>query len=407
MHEGALPQPVSLRHILSDRAFRVIMLVVFVIMLGFGLVAPILPLFARSFGVSYSAAGLLISSFAFMRLAFDLFAGPLVDRWGEQRASIAALLFVAASSVLTGLAPNFTLAVIFRAAGGAGSALLFAALYSYLLKIVPAERMARASGLFYAAFNVGIIAGGPLGGVIAGAFGLRAPLYFYAGVLVVSAILYQLFVPNPRFEKPSGSEQHTGLARFTSVLRDSRFMLVAFVNFAYLWMIVAVYDTLTPLFGRDHLHMSPTLIGAMFAVALATEMLTMYPSGTVADRIGRKPVGIATFIWLIAIVSVLGFATNRVIFFVIMAAVGTATGSTGVIPTAMLGDVAAEGASGTAVGIFRFAGDLGMTLGPLAVGLTANTAGFHLAFPIAVLPALLATVAIARLPETLKRGEVA
>ena len=404
MHEGALPQPVSLRHILSDRAFRVIMLVVFVIMLGFGLVAPILPLFARSFGVSYGAAGLLISAFAFMRLAFDLFAGPLVDRWGEQRASIAALLFVAASSVLTGLAPSFTLAVIFRAAGGAGSALLFAALYSYLLKIVPAERMARASGLFYAAFNVGIIAGGPLGGVIAGAFGLRAPLYFYAGVLVISAVLYQRFVPNPRYEKPSGSEPLTGMARFTSVLRDSRFMLVAFVNLAYLWMIVAVYDTLTPLFGRDHLHMSPTLIGAMFAVALVTEMLTMYPSGALADRIGRKPVGIATFIWLIAIVSVVGFAGNRLVFFILMAAVGTATGSTGVIPTAMLGDVAAAGASGTAVGIFRFAGDLGMTLGPLAVGLTANTAGFHVAFSVAVMPAFIAVLMMARLPETLKRA---
>jgi sugar phosphate permease len=73
----------------------------------------------------------------------------------------------------------------------------------------------------------------------------------------------------------------------------------------------------------------------------------------------------------------------------------------------MLGDVAAEGASGTAVGIFRFAGDLGMTLGPLAVGVTANAAGFHVAFPVAVLPALLATFAIVRLPETLSRHPAA
>src|SRR6266704_1237663 len=114
------PSRPGIRQMLSDPALRVIMLVVFVIMLGFGIVAPILPLFARSFGVSYGAAGLLISAFAFTRLAFDLFAGPVVDRWGEQRASIAALLFVALSSFLTALAPNFPSAVVFRAAGGAG-----------------------------------------------------------------------------------------------------------------------------------------------------------------------------------------------------------------------------------------------------------------------------------------------
>ena len=404
MHEGALPQPASLRQILADPALRVIMLVVFVIMLGFGIVAPILPLFARSFGVSYGAAGLLISAFAFMRLAFDLFAGPLVDRWGEQRASIIALLFVAATSILTALAPNFALAVVFRAAGGAGSSLLFASMYSYLLKIVPAGRMARASGLFFGAFNVGIIAGGPLGGVVAGRFGLRAPLYFYAGVLVLSAIVYRRFVPDPMGTTAPGETPQVALARFVSVLRNRRFRFVAFVNFSYLWMIVCVYDTLTPLFARDHLGMSPTGIGAAFAVALVTEMLTLYPSGAVADRIGRKPVGIATFLWLTAIVSVVGWTRSEVVYFVLLAAVGTASGSSGVIPTAMLGDLASEGVSGTAVGIFRFAGDLGMTLGPLAVGLTANTAGFRLAFPVAAMPAFLATLAIARLPETLKRA---
>src|SRR6266516_4968689 len=130
VRDGQSAGKVSLRLILSDPAVRVVLLMIFVIMLGFGIVAPILPLFARSFGVSYGAAGLLISAFAFTRLAFDLFAGPVVDRWGEQRSSIAALLFVAGSSALTAVAPNYPLAVIFRAAGGAGSALLFAALFS-------------------------------------------------------------------------------------------------------------------------------------------------------------------------------------------------------------------------------------------------------------------------------------
>lgn len=390
--------------IIGDPALRVLMLVVFVIMLGFGIIAPILPLFARSFGVSYGSAGLLISAFAFTRLAFDLVAGPIVDRWGEQRASVAALLFVAASSALTGMAPNFPTAVVLRAAGGAGSAVLFAALYSYLLKIVPAERMARASGLFYGAFNVGIIAGGPLGGVIAGQFGLRAPLYFYAGVLVVSAVFFRRLVPDPPRAPRGETATISSGARLVAVLRDPSLMRIAIMNFAYLLMIVAVYDTLMPLFARDHLHLSPTTIGGVFAIALTTELLLMYPSGAAADRVGRKPVGIATFAWLIVIISLIGLTNSQVAFFIVMALVGTATGSSSVVPTAMLGDLAAKASSGTAVGVFRFAGDLGMTIGPLLVGFAANSFGFKAAFPIAVIPCFIALVMLAQMPETLTRA---
>jgi MFS transporter, DHA1 family, multidrug resistance protein len=403
VHEGALPQPSSLREILADPALRVIMLVVFVIMLGFGIVAPVLPLFARSFGVGYGAAGLLISAFAFTRLGFDLFAGPLVDRWGEQRASIAALLFVAVSSFLTALAPNFALAVIFRGAGGAGSSLLFAALYSYLLKVVPRERMARAAGLFYGAFNFGVIAGSPLGGLIAGQFNLKAPLYFYSGILVVAAVLYRRYVPDP-VRKVETAARKTAGARYKALLRESSFWRVALANLAYLWMVSAVFDTLTPLFARDHLHLSPTIIGAIYSVGLATEMLVLYPAGAAADRVGRKPVAVLTYAWLIAIVSVLGLTSSTLIFFLLFAALGTASGSSGVIPTAMLADVVPDEASGTAVGVFRFAGDVGLTLGPLVAGFTANAVGFKASFGIAVIPCFIALLMLAQMPETLKRS---
>src|SRR6266487_7138139 len=94
--EAAAPDRVTVRIILSDPAIRVVMLITFVIMLGFGIIAPILPLFARSFGVGYGAAGLLISSFAFARLIFDLVAGPIVDRYGERLAATGGLIFLAA-----------------------------------------------------------------------------------------------------------------------------------------------------------------------------------------------------------------------------------------------------------------------------------------------------------------------
>jgi hypothetical protein len=74
--------------------------------------------------------------------------------------STAGAVWVGLSSIAAGLAPTFPLLVIFRALGGVGSALFFAALLSFLLRSIPTERTGRVMGVYYAAFNIGFIAGG-------------------------------------------------------------------------------------------------------------------------------------------------------------------------------------------------------------------------------------------------------
>jgi MFS transporter, DHA1 family, multidrug resistance protein len=416
--DGGGPARVTIVAILSDARVRVIVLVVFVIMLGFGIVAPILPLFARSFGVGYGLAGLLISAFAIMRLITDLVAGPIVDRFGERRAASAGIGLVAVSSVLTGLAPVFGLAVAFRAAGGAGSAVLFATLYSYLLKVVPKANMAHTLGLFYGAFNVGIVAGGPVGGVLAHLFGLASPLFVYAGVLAVSGLLFLRFVPDVRRERPGeepapGVERSlraviaAGVASARGLLADRTFATVVFANFAYLWMVAGVFDTLVPLFGRYGLGMSTVAIGGVFAVALAAEFVVLYPAGSAADRVGRKAVELPSMIALAVAVAAVGWAGSLATYAVLMAVLGLASGYAGVPPAAMLADVAPDESRATAVGVFRFAGDLGFVLGPLVAGVAAGGIGFRGAFAIVSLPMAVCALLLIRMPETLARPPAA
>src|SRR5919198_1524658 len=90
---AAPPEKVGIREILADRAVRLVIVVVFVVMLGFGMT----------------------------RLLMDPFSGPVVDRLGERQSAALGVGIVGVSAVLTGLAPTFVLAVIFRAAGGLGS----------------------------------------------------------------------------------------------------------------------------------------------------------------------------------------------------------------------------------------------------------------------------------------------
>jgi MFS family permease len=88
-----------------------------------------------------------------------------------------------------------------------------------------------------------------------------------------------------------------------------------------------------------------------------------------------------------------------------MGLLGLASGYAGVPPGAMLSDVAPEDGTGSAVGVFRFAGDLGLMLAPAVAGLSVAWVGFRGAFAIGAVPVVIALVMAGRTAETLKRAE--
>ena len=402
--------------ILSDRRVTAVMLVVFIVMAGAGLVLPVLPLFARSFGVGYGAVGVLVSAYGLARLVFDLAAGRIVDRLGERVTAAIGLAVIGLGSALTGLASSFAMAVVAWAAAGVGSAIALAAVYTRVLRIVPTQQMARTLGIFYGAFNTGFVAGGAASGLVADRFGLAGPLLLNAAVVAVAAVLWLALVPaagppgqaagpapaavGPQPPDPGGGRS---LAR---LLRIPGLVPVVVTNFAYLWMVAVVFDTLVPLFASDVLGLSTIGIGVLFAVALAAEFAVLYPAGSVADQRGRKPVLVPALAGLAVATAALGLAPTPLLLGVLLAVVGVMSGAAGVPPGAMLSDVAPASASGTAVGVFRFCGDLGFTLGPLLAGWAIPVVGFRWAFALAAVPTAVALALVLRTPETLRPAEV-
>jgi MFS transporter, DHA1 family, multidrug resistance protein len=400
--------------ILSDRRVTGVVLVVFIVMAGAGLVLPILPLFARSFGVGYGAVGLLVSAYGLARLVFDLVAGSLVDRFGERAAAVSGLLLVGLGSALTGVASGYGMAVVTWAVAGVGSAIALAAVYTRLLRVAPAQQTARTLGIFYGAFNTGFVAGGAASGLVADRFGLAGPLLANAAVVTLAAVLWLVLVPSDRPDRPAGQaatsaapppERGRGpsLAR---LLRTPGLLPVVVTNFAYLWMVAVVFDTLVPLFASDALGLSTVGIGVLFAVALAAEFVVLYPAGSVADQHGRKPVLVPALAGLAVANAAVGWAPTPLLLGALLAVLGVMSGAAGVPPGAMLSDVAPTQASGTAVGVFRFCGDLGFTLGPLLAGWSVPALGFRWAFALAAVPTVVALALIVRTPETLRPAEV-
>jgi MFS family permease len=383
---------------------RAVVLVTFVIMLGFGILSPALPLYAQSFGVSRGAVGLLISAFAIMRLVFDLVAGGLVDRYGERSMATLGAAIVGVSSALAAMAPTFPLLVVFRGAGGAGSSIFFASLMAYLLRTAPRDRVGRVMGVFYGAFNLGIIAGQPVGGLAARYLGLASPLWIYAGACLLSAVLY-LRAIHPQGDRPARDASVPRGLR--SLPRTRPFATVLVVGLAYAWMIGAVFSTLIPLFGRERVGLSEVGVGLSLAVVSASEFGVLFHAGSLADRLGRRAVMLPAFGLLCATVAVIGLATPLPWFLALMVMLGVAAGYAGVPPTAMLADVAPPRSSGTAIGAFRFMTDVGFVMGPLVAGVTADLAGFGAAFAVSAAPSLVAVLMLLSIPETMRRASSA
>lgn len=398
------PKTGSLRSIVAEPTIRSLIVVVLVVMTGLGVVLPTLALYARSFGVGYSATGLLLGAFGFARLFGDLGAGSLIAKTSERTTGAAGMLFLALCAVLTGLAPNYPIAVIVWGFGGVGSAVVFASLFSYILRAAPQGSTARTLSYFYAAFNVGIIAGGAAGGIIADRLGLAAPLFVYAILLVGGATLWVVTVPAlpPRAPEPDTTSPTTlGLRE---MLRIRGFATALVLNLTYLWVIVATFDTLIPLFAHDELGASKAEVGLLYAIAITAEFLVLFPAGSFADRFGRKRVLLPSLAGLVVMVVVLPLAASAVVLAMLLVPYAFMTGFSGVPPAAVLSDVVPSEHSGRAVGYFRFCGDLGFFLGPLVAGASSAAFGFKAAFAITAVFPVVALLLVLRTPETLRRA---
>jgi len=124
--------------------------VAFSVAVGFGIVAPAIPVFARDFDVGRAAVGLVLSAFALMRLASALGVGRLIDAIGERVVLATGIAIVAVSSALAGLAHSYLQLLVLRGAGGIGSAMFSVSAMGLLLRTVDAHHRARAVGLFRA-----------------------------------------------------------------------------------------------------------------------------------------------------------------------------------------------------------------------------------------------------------------
>ncbi|WP_461167648.1 MFS transporter [Tsukamurella serpentis] len=370
----------------------------FVIALGYGVVAPALPAFARTFDVGVGAASAVVSAFAIMRLAFAPAAGPLVKAFGERWVYMAGLLIVAASMLAVAFAQTYWQLMVFRGVGGIGSVMFTVSSMSLMIRIAPPPIRGRVSGVYSSSFVLGGICGPLLGGALVG-FGLRVPFVVYAIALVVATAVVGIAL---RGSTPAGRGETSPVPGTTvrEALRDSAYRAALLTSVVFGW-VFSMRVSLLPLFFAEVLGQPAAIAGYALAAYAAGDVLAMFPAGRASDRYGRRPF-IVTGMLVIGVGTVaLGFTDSVLVAFAVTVIAGVGTGLVAPASQAALADVlGGKGRSRGALSAFQMAQDVGTISGPLLAGAIAQYFGFTWAFAVTGGLCVLAVIAWTTARET-------
>ncbi len=405
------------------REVAVLVAVAVAVAVGFGVVAPAIPEFARSFGVGKTAAGAVISAFALMRFASALGGGRLVDKVGERLILSAGIGIVAVSTGLAGLSQSYLQLLVLRGLGGVGSAMFTVSATALLFRVVDGSSRGRATGLFQSGFLIGGLLGPLVGGFLTD-YSLRLPFFVYAVSLIAAGSIAAVFLRAAALRMAAPQDGHLGgepgaevapadedgvqaeEVQATSVAQawaNPAFRAAIAVNFAIGWSFFGVRVSLVPLFVAESLHERALWTGVGFLCSSVAQVLLLTPAGRFVDRRGRKPAMIAGSLVAGVALGLLAITTALPLFLVAMAAVGAGGAFVGTAPGAVVGDVM-QGRGGKVVAVFQMASDAGAISGPLVAGWLADSASFGAAFAACALVMLASTLMSLRMPETLVRA---
>jgi MFS family permease len=386
----------------------VLAIVAFVVALGFGVVAPAIPLFVQDYGVGTTAVGLAISAFAFFRFVSAFAGGSLVERLGERVILTTGLLIVAVTTGLAALASSFPVFLAFRAAGGIGSALFTVASLSLLLRSAPSAQRGRAAATYQGGFILGGIAGPAAGGFLT-EVDARLPFLVYSISLLAAGAVAMVLLSRPTRRAADAADEPGGAPAgepagpapgiLAAAFRSRAYLAALAANLAVGWVLFGVRNSLVPLYVTEELGKSAAWAGAGLLAASVAQAVALLRAGRLADTWGRRPALVLGAALATASLLVLVLPPATGLFLLSMATFGLAASLLSSVPAAIVGDVS-PARGGRLVAVFQMVADLGAVAGPLVAGWLTDAFSFQVAFAVSAAVVGISLVAALAMPRT-------
>ncbi len=396
---------------MKDKRIAILFLTIFIDLLGFGIIIPILPNLAKEFAAESQfgiqpdiAVGLVAAVFSVIQFLFAPIFGSISDRLGRRPIILGSILVNAIGYLMFGFASSFALLIISRIVSGFGSANISAA-QAYIADITSPEERAKKMGIIGAAFGLGFVFGPPIGGwlydwgmnsihlepiveglnpmdlkrqiaegmAIKRGMGLEYVGVFSAMLCVINLILAWRYLPESIQEK-SGvkrkpSETFKGMVTVWSVEIVGELLLINFIYIAAFSMMQINASVL----WKEHYGLSPKAIGNIFGIiGIFSAIVQGGLIGVFQKKLGLKRM----LIWgapIIAVgLSIIPLPTREWFYPVqIMAILFLALGNGFLMPSinSLVSMHSPAGSQGKMMGILQSMGSLARAVGPLFSGI--------------------------------------
>jgi MFS transporter, DHA1 family, tetracycline resistance protein len=243
-----------------SRPLLVIFLTIFVNLVGFGIIIPLLPFYARTFGASPIVIGLLFATFSLAQLIASPLLGGLSDRWGRRPVLILSLIGTAVSFAMLAVAQSLAMLFAARIVDGLSGGNITTA-RAYIADITTEENRAKAYGVLGAAFGLGFIVGPALGAAFS-QISYTAPIWAAAVITLAATVLAWLWLPETVHREHAGTGLPWRGLRSLGARPGLRRLLG--IDFLY-WMSFAVYQTTFALFGARRFGFDATHTGYLLS----------------------------------------------------------------------------------------------------------------------------------------------
>jgi multidrug resistance protein len=344
-----------------------IFLTLFIDMLGFGIVIPVLPLYAEGSRIGATPAQLawIVGIYSLLQLVCAPLFGKWSDRIGRKPVLVVSILGTAVGFVVLGAATTVWMLILGRILDGASGGNISTAM-ACIADVTTKETRSRNMGLVGAAFGLGFMLGPAIGGVLSKHFGLATPFYFAAGLALLNALLVWLRLPETltaesreraRQRATIGEVFHSGRAGMISAILASQ--LASVTGFSIMTALFALYCEKR--FGYD-----TAQVGYILAYV---GLLGVLFQGGLLRRLLKKPIEkeLALIGAVVLALSMAALPFTHTLGVLLVVCFGISLGNSFVTPT--LNGLASRSTDahcqGRLLGLMQSAGSLGRFLGPM------------------------------------------
>lgn len=363
-------------------SLSLIFLVVFVDLLGFGILIPILPTFAvKALHVPESAIGIVLAVYSLVQFIFNPIFGSLSDKYGRRKIILFTLLLNASGYIIFAFTHSFLMLLISRVVAGIGGSSIGVA-QAYIADVTTKENRSKGMGLIGVAFGLGFVFGPIIGGLLSH-FGYMITGFVAAGFSFLAFSFSLFLLP----ESLTGTEQNLVIKRkmfdaasFKKVLSNRLISVVILLFFIVTFSVANIFGTFA-LLGHNVYHFSDMQNGMIFGIM---GIIGVIIQGGLIGRLAKKYsdqqlITAGTFFLMIGL-GLIPYGINLVGVLLITALMSIGTGILQPILLSLVSKVATENEQGIVLGVNQSFSSFARMLGPLWGGFAYQYLGYQIPF---------------------------